>query len=120
MVFCASSKIIKASFKVLPRINAKGAISIICLSISLETVSKSSISFKASNKGLRYGSTFSFKSPGKKPSFSPASTAGLVKIILFTFFKFNVATAAATAKYVFPVPAGPTPKTISFFLIASI
>ena len=25
-----------------------------------------------------------FKTPGKKPKFSPASTAGLVKIILFT------------------------------------
>jgi len=35
-------------------------------------------SCKASYKGMRYGSTFSFKSPGKKPKDSPASTAGLV------------------------------------------
>ena len=32
--------------------------------------------------GCKYGLTFSDKSPGKKPSFSPASIAGLTKNIL--------------------------------------
>ena len=52
-------------------------------------------------------------SPGKKPRFSPASTAGLVKIIRFTSLFFNALTAKATAVYVLPVPAGPIAKTIS-------
>ena len=66
-----------------------------------------------------YGSSFSFKSPGRKPKFSPASTAGLVKIILFTCLFFKALTAIATPVYVFPVPAGPMANTISFFFIDS-
>ena len=51
----------------------------------LSILSAPKSSYKASYKGLKYGSTFSFISPGKNPNLSPASTAGLVKIILFTF-----------------------------------
>ena len=40
-------------------------------------------------------------------------------MILSTFFALNAATAFATARYVFPVPAGPIPKTTGFFSIAS-
>ena len=58
-------------------------------------------------------------SPGKKPKFSPASTAGLVSIILLTFFSFKNLTASATLVYVLPVPAGPIAKTKSFFEINS-
>ena len=54
------------------------------------------ISRKASYKGCMYGSNFSFISPGKKPKFSPASTAGRVRIIRFTSFSFNALTAIAT------------------------
>ena len=55
---------------------------------------------------LRYGSTFSFMSPGKNPNLSPASTAGLDKIIRSIFFSNSIVSATATAKKVFPVPAG--------------
>ena len=50
---------------------------------------------------------FSFISPGRKPNLSPASTAGLDKIILSIFFSSNIVKPIATAKNVFPVPAGP-------------
>ena len=63
----------------------------------------------------KYGSTFSFKSPGKNPRLSPASTAGLVKMIRLTRPFFSACTAITTAKNVFPVPAGPIPKTKSCF-----
>ena len=78
------------------------------------------ISKRASYKGLRYGSTLSFKSPGKKPKLSPASTAGLVSIILLISSLLKAITAIATARYVFPVPAGPIHTVISLFLILEI
>ena len=88
-------------------------------SISLVYVSMPSISCKASYKGRRYGSTFVCKSPGRKPSFSPASTAGRVRMIFSTCLLLNAATARHTARYVLPVPAGPTPNTTVLFLTAS-
>ena len=57
-------------------------------------------------------------SPGKKPNRSPASTAGLDKIILSIFFSNNIVRPTATAKKVFPVPAGPAEIIISLFLRA--
>ena len=53
-------------------------------------------------------------SPGKKPNFSPASTAGLDKITLSIFFSINKVIATETAKKLFPVPAGPRDIVISF------
>ena len=53
-----------------------------------------------------------------KPKFSPASTAGLDKIILSISLFFNIATAFATAKKDLPVPAGPISKTKSNSSIA--
>ena len=69
-------------------------------------------------RGLRYGSTFSLISPGKKPNLSPASTAGLDNIIRSIFFSNNIVNATATARNVFPVPAGPAEIIISFSLSA--
>ena len=80
--------------------------------------SKSNKSYKESYKGLKYGSTFSFISPGKNPNLSPASTAGLDKIILSIFFSSSIVKPTATAKNVFPVPAGPAEITISLCLKA--
>ena len=77
------------------------------------------MSCRASNNGLKYGSIFSCKVPGRKPNLSPASTAGLVKIILFTCFDCSDWIAFAIARYVFPQPAGPIPKVIVFVSIAS-
>jgi len=77
------------------------------------------ISWSASYKGRRYGSTFCCKSPGRKPSFSPASIAGRVRIILFTCACLKAVIAIAIARYVFPVPAGPIQRTIVLFLILS-
>ena len=57
-------------------------------------------------------------SPGKKPRRSPASTAGLDKIILSIFFSNNIVRPTATAKKVFPVPAGPAEIMISLCLSA--
>jgi len=42
------------------------------------------MSNSASYSGRRYGSTFDCRSPGRKPSFSPASTAGRVRMIRLT------------------------------------
>ena len=120
VAFCASSRIAKLFFKVLPLINAKGAISISPDSIFLSILSVPKSSYSASYKGLRYGSTFSFMSPGKNPSFSPASTAGLDKITLSIFFSINIVTATDTAKKLFPVPAGPNDIIIAFSFKALI
>ena len=57
--------------------------------------------------------------PGRKPSSSPASTAGRVSITRSTCLLVRAATAMAIARYVFPVPAGPMPKTMSCLLMAS-
>ena len=66
-----------------------------------------------------YGSTFASTSPGRKPSRSPASTAGLVRMILPTCFSDSAATASAIARYVLPVPAGPMPNVTVQERIAS-
>ena len=107
VAFCASSKIAKQFLSVLPLIKASGAISISPVSIFLSIFSAPKSSYSASYSGLKYGSTFSFMSPGKKPNFSPASTAGLDKITLSIFFSISKVTATDTAKKLFPVPAGP-------------
>ena len=54
-----------------------------------------------------YGSIFSYSVPGRKPSRSPASTAGRVRINRETWCSCSARTAVATARYVLPVPAGP-------------
>ena len=54
-------------------------------------------------------------SPGKKPSFSPASTAGRLRIIFLISLFFNERTAKAIAVYVLPEPAGPIANIMSFF-----
>ncbi|MNL78406.1 hypothetical protein D3C87_2047820 [compost metagenome] len=51
-----------------------------------------------------------WKSPGRKPRFSPASTAGRVRMIRLTRLSLRAETAMATAKKLLPVPAGPRPK----------
>ena len=84
--------------RVLPRKYARGATSKISFSSNLATCSNPNISYKASYKGLKYGSTFWDKSPGKKPSFSPASTAGRIRIIFLTFSEISISTALATAR----------------------
>ena len=55
-------------------------------------------------------------SPGRKPSFSPASTAGLESITRSTFFSISNVIATETARKLLPVPAGPRAITISFSL----
>ena len=70
-------------------------------------------------RGLKYGSTFCCKSPGRNPKLSPASTAGLVRTIFSIFFSFNSLAAHTVAKNVFPVPAGPIAKVRSKFSIDS-
>ena len=67
-----------------------------------------------------YGSIFCCSVPGKKPSRSPASTAGLAKMMRFTCLVSSALTAIATAMYVFPVPPGPTANIMSCLSISSI
>ncbi|MBA7698818.1 hypothetical protein ES703_107500 [subsurface metagenome] len=119
-VFWASSQMMTASFNVRPRIKARGIISIISSSINFFIWAKSIISSRASKRGRRYGFTFACISPGRKPSFSPASTAGRARTILLICFFFSIETATATARYVFPVPAGPIQKIRSLASIASM
>ena len=68
---------------------------------------------------LNMDQLFSFISPGKKPNFSPASTAGLDKITLSTFFPLIEIPQLKLLKN-FPVPAGPSEITISFSFSALI
>jgi hypothetical protein len=56
------------------------------------------MSSSASYSGRRYGSTFSRMSPGRKPRASPASTAGRVRMMRRTRFRYSVATPMATAR----------------------
>ena len=114
VVFCASSRITTASFSVRPRIKANGAIWIMFNSMYSFNLAAGIISCRASYKGCRYGSILSFMSPGRKPSFSPASTAGRLRMIFLISLFFNARTARAIAVYVFPEPAGPMANTISF------
>src|SRR4051812_12460854 len=58
-------------------------------------------------------------SPGRKPSRSPASTAGRVRITRLTSPRERAAAAIATARKVLPVPAGPIPKVIVCLRIES-
>ena len=114
VVFCASSRIITASFNVRPRIKASGAIWITLFSIYSLSFAPGIISCKASYNGCRYGSSLSFISPGRNPSFSPASTAGRLRMIFLISLFFRALTARAMATNVLPVPAGPVAKTRSF------
>ena len=50
------------------------------------------------------------RSPGKKPSFSPASTAGRDSTMRETSRFFSARTAMTIARNVLPVPAGPMPN----------
>ena len=119
VVFCASSRITNASLSVRPRMYASGATSTIPASISFGIISGSTMSRNASCSGRKYGSIFSFNVPGRKPNFSPASTAGRVRIMRLTCLACSACTALAMAKYVLPVPAGPRPNTMVFWSMAS-
>ena len=99
-------------------INAKKTTSIIPLSINELVLSKPKILCKESNSGLKYGSTFCCKSPGRNPRLSPASTAGLVKTILSIFSRSIVSLRKQLLK-MFPVPAGPIANVRSKFSIDS-
>ena len=96
------------SLSVRPRMNASGITSITSLTMNRLTCSKSIMSCRASNSGRRYGLTLACRSPGRKPSRSPASTAGRASTIRLACPCFSMLAAAATARYVLPVPAGPT------------
>src|SRR5438105_5678000 len=97
-VFWASSRMMKLSFSVRPRMNASGATSIVPRSIRLFALSGSSMSYSASKSGRRYGSTFAIRSPGRNPSRSPASTAGRVRMMRATSRSCSAATASAIAR----------------------
>src|ERR1700681_4473567 len=51
---------------------------------------------------------------------SPASTAGLVRMIRSASRAWSAWTASATAKYDLPVPAGPMPKVTTLVAMASV
>ena len=112
-VFCASSRMMKESLSERPRMNASGATSMTWRSMLRATRSKPIISYSASYIGRRYGSTFCAMSPGRKPSRSPASTAGRTSTMRRTLPECSASTALATARYVLPVPAGPMPNVRS-------
>ena len=88
----------RLSASVRPRMNAIGATSITPLAMCRSTCSGGRQSYSASYSGRRYGSTFSFMSPGRKPSFSPASTAGRLRMRRCTLPVINWLTACATAR----------------------
>ena len=114
VVFWASSRMMTASFSVRPRIKASGAIWITLFSMYSFSLAPGTMSCRASYRGWRYGSSLSFISPGRNPNFSPASTAGRLRIILRISLFFSAFTARAMAINVLPVPAGPVAKTRSF------
>lgn len=119
VVFCASSSTTKESLRVRPRMYASGATSTVPAARSFGTSSGSIISLRASYSGRRYGSILSVSVPGRKPSRSPASTAGRVRMIRLTSRRCSACTALAIARYVFPVPAGPMPNVMVCSSMAS-
>ena len=78
------------------------------------------MSYSASYNGRKYGSILAIRSPGRKPSRSPASTAGRVKMMRCTCLLCSDCTAIATASQLLPVPAGPRPKVITLLRMASM
>ena len=52
------------------------------------------------------------RSPGRKPTRSPASTSGRVSTMRSTCPAFSARTAMATASQLLPVPAGPMAKVM--------
>ncbi|CDB11640.1 unknown [Bacteroides sp. CAG:633] len=97
VVFCASSRMTTASFSVRPRMKANGAICMMFSSMYSFSLAAGIMSCRASYSGCRYGSILSFMSPGRKPSFSPASTAGRLRMIFLISLFFRARTARAMA-----------------------
>src|SRR6266481_9385989 len=64
------------------------------LSIAFCTRSFGIMSSSASYNGRKYGSTFSCRSPGRNPRFSPASTAGRARMMRRTRLRASASTAA--------------------------
>ena len=102
VVFCASSRMMKLLFSVRPRMNASGATSTACRSSSFCAPSGSTMSYRASYSGRRYGSILAIRSPGRNPSRSPASTAGRVRMMRCTCLVCSACTAIATASQLLP------------------
>src|SRR5918999_642300 len=110
-VFWASSRMMNESFRVLPRMNARGATSMVPRSINRPKASGSIISYRASYRGRRYGSIFSYSVPGRKPSFSPASTAGRVRMIRDTSRAWSARTASVSTS------VGRTPSSLIMSMV---
>ena len=98
VVFCASSRMMNASFNDRPRMNASGATSITPAANRFGIAAGSIMSCSASYSGRRYGSIFSLSVPGRKPRRSPASTAGRVRMMRLTCLVCNALTALAIAR----------------------
>ena len=81
-----------------PRMYASGATSMVPAAMSRGIDSGSTMSCSASYSGRRYGSIFSYSVPGRKPSRSPASTAGRVRMIRLTCLVCSACTAFAMAR----------------------
>ena len=120
VVFCASSRMMNELLSVRPRMNASGATSTVWRSSSFCAPSTSTMSYRASYSGRRYGSILAIRSPGRKPRRSPASTAGRVRMIRCTCLACSAFTAIATASHDLPVPAGPMPNVMTFCSMASM
>ena len=120
LVFWASSRMMKLSLSVRPRMNASGATSItpalqvLADPLGLEHVvqrveQRAQVGIDLGHQVARAGS----------PSRSPASTAGRVRMIRLTSRRLSAAAASATARNVLPVPAGPIPNVIVLWRIES-
>ncbi len=66
VLFCASSRMMKLSFKVRPRMNAMGATSMTARSSSFSTLSASSMSYSASYKRAQIRIHFFLQIPGQE------------------------------------------------------
>ena len=98
VVFCASSRMMKELLSVRPRMNASGASSIMPRSVSVASSCGSIMSRRASWSGRRYGLILSSSLPGRKPRFSPASTAGRARMMRSRLPVMRALTAIATAR----------------------
>ena len=75
--------------RVRPLMYASGITSIDSFSLEFKRRIPAQHIVKGVDNGLRYGSTLSCRSPGRNPSRSPASTAGLVSMIFWTSLFFE-------------------------------
>lgn len=118
--FWASSRMAKVLWKLRPRMNSSGHISIMPVFLYFSRVGDPKYVFSSSMTGTMYGWTFSSMLPGRYPTPLPDSTTGRVITILSIVLSLLLRCwhASMTAMAVLPVPAGPEQKVMGLWFMS--